>query len=278
MACVRGFDVRDSGLRDRPHGRTALLGDLRVLCGLSVFVLFVATVPIGAQGRGGGAPQLPPTPQARAPIDLAGYWVAVITEDWRWRMVTPAKGDVASIPLTQAALDVANRWDPEADEAAGLQCKAYGAPGVMRAPTRLHVTWEDGTTLKVDTDYGMQTRRLHFAPAPSEGRPRSWQGDSIAQWEAPGGRGAAPATGNLRVVTTNLRPGYLRKNGVPYSGDTTLTEYWDVFDGPGDNRWLVITTIVHDPENLQVDWITSLNFKHEPDGAKWDPRPCFSTW
>ncbi|MBI4263931.1 MAG: hypothetical protein HY657_06130 [Acidobacteria bacterium] len=275
-------------------------------------MVFVAPAALGAQGRGGGAPQQPPPPppfdgaqgapsgsrgaQARAPIDLTGYWVAVITEDWRWRMVTPAKGDVASIPLTQAALDVANRWDPEEDEAAGLQCKAYGAPGLMRAPTRLHMTWEDEDTLKVETDYGMQTRRLHFPPGRPDGGPPSWQGDSIAQWEAPAagrgrpstnaqgapsvveGRGGSPASGNLKVVTTNLRPGYLRKNGVPYSADTMLTEYWDVFEGPGRNRWLVVTTVVHDPENLQIDWMTSLNFKQEADGAGWDPTPCSTTW
>ena len=107
-----------------------------------------------------------------APIDLTGYWVAVITEDWRWRMVTPAKGDYASIPLNVAGKNLADTWDPAKDEAAGEQCKAYGAPGLMRGPTRLHITWLDDTTLKLETDYGMQTRLLQFAPpgpAPTAG-------------------------------------------------------------------------------------------------------------
>lgn len=242
-----------------------------------------------AQGRGGGAPQQPPSARAQAPIDLTGNWVAVISEDWRWRMVTPARGDVSSIPVTQKALDAANNWDPARDTAAGEQCRAYGAPGLMRAPTRLRISWQDDQTLKVETDYGMQTRLFYFPPAqPPAGEP-SWQGSSVARWEnMPRGRGAGPAagargggapppSGNLKVVTTNLRPGYLRKNGVPYSGDTVLTEYWNVFRTP-THEYLVITSVVHDPENLQIDWLTSLNFEREADDSKWDPTPCDAAW
>jgi hypothetical protein len=239
---------------------------------LTAALIIAGAGAAGAQGRG-GAQQL--SPWAAAPIDLTGYWVAVISEDWRWRMVTPARGDHPSIPLTQAGKDLAETWDPARDVAAGEQCKGYGAPGLMRAPTRLHITWIDDRTLKVESDYGMQTRLLHFAPGPSTplgaGKPAggapSWQGDSTAQWE-----------GSLRAVTTNLRPGYLRKNGVPYSANTTLTEFFDVFTHRSGDRWLVVTSRVHDPENLQTDWITSLNFKREPNGARWDPTPCSATW
>jgi hypothetical protein len=231
--------------------------------------------PPAAQGRGGGPPL---APQAAAPIDLTGNWVAVISEDWRWRMVTPAKGDYASIPLTQAGKNAADLWDPARDAAAGEQCKSYGAAGIMRAPTRLRISWQDERTLKVETDYGTQTRLLSFGPPPAGAQP-SWQGTSVAQWELAGrGRGAPPMFGNLKVVTTNMRPGYLRKNGVPYSADATLTEYWDLFVRGNGDRWIVITSIVHDPVNLQTDWITSLNFKKEADGAKWDPTPCSTTW
>ena len=238
---------------------------------LATLIVLAATTVGAQQGRG----TAPATPQAAAPIDLIGHWVAVISEDWRWRMVTPAKGDYASVPITQAAKDTADQWDPAKDVAAGEQCKSYGAPGVMRAPTRLRIGWLDERTLKVETDYGMQTRLLSFvarAPSPM----RSWQGDSLGQWETPGGRGPAPG-GNLKVVTTNLRPGYLRKNGVPYSADATYTEYWDIFTG-GREPLLVITSIVHDPRNLQTDWITSLNFQKEADGSRWDPTPCSATW
>ena len=108
----------------------------------------------GRGGRGEAPREPPPTPRAAAPIDLTGYWVSVITEDWRWRMVTPPKGDYASLPINAEAKKVADAWDAAKDVAAGDQCKAYGAPGLMRLPTRLRISWQDDTTLKVETDAG----------------------------------------------------------------------------------------------------------------------------
>jgi hypothetical protein len=248
---------------------------------VTLALLAVLTLPLAAQrGGAGGRGGPPPAPQTAAPIDLTGYWVAVISEDWRWRMVTPAKGDYASIPILQAAKDVADQWDPAKDAANGEQCKSYGPPALMRSPTRLHITWQDERTLKVESDYGTQTRLLKFGPAAAAPGAATLQGDSTATWEAAGrgGRGAPPMFGNLRVVTTNMTPGYLRKNGVPYSGNATFTEYWDTFTRPNGERWIIITAVVHDPQYLQTDWITSLNFKKEPDAAKWTPTPCSTTW
>jgi len=243
----------------------------------------------GAGGRGRG--NQPPRPaKAAAPIDLTGYWVAIISEDWRWRMLTPAKGDYVSIPINFAAKTIADAWDPAKDEAAGEQCKSYGAPGLMRAPTRLHITWQDDETLKLETDYGTQTRLFHFGDWKAPAGEPSLQGDSVATWEgprppavnsAPGANDAPPPVpkfGSLKVVTTHLKPGYLRKNGVPYSDKTTLSEYWDVMKDQAGTEWLVITTFVDDPTYLQSRWITSLNFKKEANGGKWDPTPCSSKW
>src|SRR5581483_667665 len=119
-----------------------------------------------------------------APVDFTGYWVSVVTEDWRWRMVTPSKGDFASIPLNPQGRKVGEAWDPAKDEAAGEQCRAYGAGGIMRVPGRLHITWQDDNTFQIDTDQGKQTRLLHFSGQPKAGE-RSWQGYSVANWEKP---------------------------------------------------------------------------------------------
>jgi hypothetical protein len=243
-----------------------------------------------AQDRAGGraAPAPPPTARPAAPIDLTGNWVSIISEDWRWRMVTPAKGDYASVPITAEAKRIADAWNPARDQAAGEQCKSYGAPAIMRVPTRLRVSWLDDNTLKVETDAGTQTRLLRFgAPKPAEGPP-TWQGHSVAVWEIAGGRGAGgrgaggtnsqPAFGNLKVVTTHMRPGYLRKNGIPYSADAVLTEYWDLDREPNGDQWLVVTSLVDDPKYLQQQYVTSPNFKKERDGSKWEPTPCSATW
>jgi hypothetical protein len=243
-------------------------------------VMLGASAGVFAQGRAGARGGPPPTPQAAAPIDLSGYWVALVTEDWRWRMVTPPKGDYASIPLNPEGRKVADTWDPAKDEAAGNQCKAYGAAAIMRVPTRLHITWENDNTLKVETDAGTQTRTFHFGmPQPPSGE-AGWQGYSIAEWQTitagRGGRGPAPPPqgGSLKVVTTHMKPGYLRKNGVPYSANATVTEYFDRTMEQDGNSYLIDTNIVEDPMYLQQPFITSTHFKREPDGSKWHPTPC----
>jgi hypothetical protein len=173
-----------------------------------------------------------------------------------------------------------NTWDPAADEAAGNQCKSYGAAAIMRVPGRIHVTWQDDQTLRLDTDAGMQTRLLQFVSSAAAGKP-TWQGTSAARWERPAGRGgnpAAPPRGSLTVVTTNMRAGYLRKNGVPYSENARVTEYFDVAPHPSGGQLLVVTTVVDDPRYLTQPFIVTSHFKKETDAAKWDPTPCASTW
>jgi hypothetical protein len=240
-------------------------------------VFFASGFVVSAQqgGRGGAPPAPPPTPQAGAPIDLTGYWVSVVTEDWRWRMVTPPKGDFASVPLNPEGTKVANSWDPATDGS----CLAYGAAGVMREPTRLHITWENDRTLKIETDAGVQTRRLQFGTTQAPAQ-RSLQGYSVAEWEiaGAGGRGAptGPRRGNLKVTTTMMSGGWLRKNGVPYSENATVTEYYDRFPAPNGDEWFAVTTIVSDPKYLTQDFVTSTHFKKEADGAKWAPKPCKS--
>ena len=241
--------------------------------------LLVVAGGLSAQGRF-GAP--PPAGQPGAVIDLTGYWVSIVDEDWRWRMVTPPKGDYASVPLNAEGRKVADTWDPVKDETGGNQCKAYGAAGLMRLPTRLHITWAGDKPLQVETDAGQQKRLFHFDGSKSSAGDPQWQGDSAASWVkqyqsrgfAPPFGGPAPGKGGaLKVVTTHMRPGYLRKNGIPYSGNAVLTEYFDriEFDGV---PYLILTTAVDDPQYLNDTFITSEQFKYEPDGSKWKPSPC----
>ena len=233
--------------------------------------------PALAQGRGRGAgPGQPQTPKAAAPIDLTGYWVSVVTEDWRYRMVTPARGDYQGVPMTPAALKVADAWDPAKEEGSGDVCKSYGAPAMLRVPGRLHVTWQDDQTLRMDADAGQQTRVFHFGKwQPPAGAPHTIQGDSVAAWEA-GGRGGTD--GALKVTTTNLKAGFLRKNGVPYSDDTDLTEYYELITEPNGSPLLVVTIVTTDPMYLRQPFVITSQFKKEPNEAKWHPTPCSATW
>jgi hypothetical protein len=249
------------------------------------------------------------SPRAGAPVDITGNWVSVVTEDWLQRMLMPPRGDYAGVPLSLEGRRVANLWEPAKSATDG--CKPFGAPGIMRVPGRLRISWENDTTLKIETDAGQQTRLLHFdtspagsgsivnagrstgsgsprtkatdgKPSPREPSARTWQGYSAAEWDMlqqRGGQGAGLAPpaprmgGSLKVVTTNLRAGYLRKNGVPYSEDTVVTEYFDRITE--DNiDWLTVVTIVNDPTYLTQEFVTSTHFKRDTETSNWMPTPC----
>jgi hypothetical protein len=254
--------------------------------GAALTISLLATQDVSGQGRGrGGGP--PPAPRAGAPVDLTGNWVAVITEDWMWRMRTPPKladgrADVTSVPLNAEGRKIADAWDPANDG----KCEAYGVGGLMRMPTRLRISWENDTTLKIESDAGQQTRMLYFGEPPAAGA-GTLQGQSRAEWLLGGRggfdafleRGAGPGPGGqrwgqLRVVTRNMKPGWLRRNGAPYSENAVVTENFIRISPPGAGEWFVVTTTVEDPRYLTQPFTTSSNFKREADNSKWTPQPC----
>jgi hypothetical protein len=251
------------------------------------FVAFVVQYDAVAQQP----PAAPRTAKAAAVFDPTGYWVPLITEDWRFRMVTPAKGDYASVPLNAEGRRVADTWDLAKDDGAGNQCKAFGVGGITRQPGRLHITWQDDNSLKLEYDAGQQTRLLRFNAGSGPAGEKTWQGSSAVEWDVPvgragagnavgagGGQGRASVTGRpgaLKVVTTNMKEGYLRKNGVPYSENAVITEYIDRLGPEPDGAvYLLIRTTVDDPKYLQQPFVTSTHFRLEADGSKWNPTPC----
>ncbi|HTT04713.1 MAG TPA: hypothetical protein VMF64_05440 [Steroidobacteraceae bacterium] len=253
-----------------------------------VLLVSVATQSASyAQGRDGRGP--PPTAQAGAPIDLTGYWVSLVTQDWIFRMVTPRRDDYSNVPLNEAGIRVMNAWDPARDVAAGEQCKSYGAPAIMRVPEHLHITWQDSQTMKVQTDAGRQTRLFHFVGSDADRGARSLQGYSVAIWQVQrtradtgGGRAARPTGppvwGDLKVMTGNLAAGYLRKNGIPYSDNTKLMEYYDLLPQVGGEQLLMVTSSVTDPTYLTKVFIVNSNFKKMSGATGWQPSPCSAIW
>jgi hypothetical protein len=271
-------------MRFRVPSRPLSQAVIAPLFAVATILLLVSHFPAHAQLR----PPPPPGPsrpaKEAAPFDITGYWVSIVTEDWRFRMITPPKGDTEGVPLNQAGQKLAAAWDPAKDVQAGEQCKSYGAPAIMRVPGRFHITWQDDNTLKIETDAGKQTRLLHFGGTQPAGAP-SLQGYSVAQWLSAlggragrGGQGQPGATaqrgGSLKVTTTSLLPGYLRKNGVPYSGSATVTEYYDLVHETDGSTWIVVKTIVHDPMYLFQDFVTSTNLRKQADAAGWNPSAC----
>jgi hypothetical protein len=162
-------------------------------------------------------------------------------------MLIPKKGDYSSVPLNAEGKKAADTWDPAMLASDG--CKAFGASAIMRVPSRLNITWAGDSTLRIDTDAGQQTRLLRFDMSEKPDPERSWQGFSAAEWDripAPGGLGVSlqrgpGKPGALKVITTNMRAGYLRRNGVPYSDATMMTEYFDRLSAYG-TEWMTVLT------------------------------------
>src|SRR5437588_7522529 len=123
----------------------ALIKALAAAAALLILPVHGQPPPGGRGGRGGAV-----NPKDGAAFDMTGYWVSIVTEDWKFRMVTPPKGQFGGVPLNAEGRKVAGAWDPAKDEAAGNQCKAYGAAAIMRVPGRLHITWDSDTTLKIE--------------------------------------------------------------------------------------------------------------------------------
>jgi hypothetical protein len=251
---------------------------------VTIAIAFVGGPALAQQGGRGQAAAA----RVAAPLDLTGQWVSLVTDDWRWRMVTPPKGDVLYLPVNDAGRQAAEQWDPAKDEAAGEACRAYGAGGIMHLPGRLRISWDDDSTLKLETDTGQQTRLFHFgATQPPAGDP-SFQGYSVAAWELPGARGgrgrgaAAPVSGgtalrpgsSMRVVTTRMRPGYYRRNGVPYGAKATLTEWFTTITEPDGNTYLLVTNILEDAQYMNGPYVRTVQFKKQTDTSGWNPTPC----
>lgn len=257
------------------------------LFGFSILTMFAAVSATGISlpARAADAPppgfagakRAPVSPKAGALIDLTGNWVAIVNEDWRLRMVTPQKGDYEGLMMTTAGIKQAGTWTPAMDGS----CKAYGVGALLRMPTRLKISWEGEDVLKIETDAGMQTRRLLFTKAPASGPP-TLQGYSVASWEAlvpqPAPNPMIPSEpvtgGTLKVTTTNHTAAWLRRNGAPYSENASIVEYFDRWPGPDGSEWLSVTTIVEDPVNLMQRSILSSHFRKEANASKWRPKPC----
>src|SRR5438477_300521 len=164
--CARTGRVRLGHSTGR--GRQLMYAAMSRIWRRAVAVLALASftgVALAQPGPPGRPPAPPKSPRESAQIDLTGYWVALVTEDWAWRMITAPKGDATSVPLNPAGRRVAAEWDPERDAANGEACRPFGAAALMRMPLRLHVTWQNDNTFKIETDAGQQTRLFHFAPS-----------------------------------------------------------------------------------------------------------------
>ena len=248
--------------------------------------MFAQQAPGAAAARRRRRPRRGPM----APVDFTGVWVSVVSEDWRWRMMTPGsrrlceRADDAGRPERWPTPGILRATKRRANSAARTRRRpSCASPDVCGSRGRTTTPSGSRPTRACRPgcfSFNGPTRLLLTAPATA---PRSWQGFSVARWEPQPaaftgggfGRGAAapPITRSLEVTTTQIRPGYLRKNGVPFSEDAVLTEYYDAWRDPA-GEWFTVMTVVRDPRYLRQPFVTTTDFKKEPNDAKWDPTPC----
>ncbi len=251
---------------------------LFALAGVAVIALVAGVPDASPQQDGNGAQQ---SARDAAPIDLEGFWVALVNEDWRHRMFTAQRGDYDLVRLNAEGRRMADAWAREATPTGDDCLMTYGAAGIMRLPGRLHIDWADDNRLQVDLDAGTQTREFFFGESGAPGGQATRQGYSVAEWETSGGAGRGgvsmsdiPLSGHLKVVTTNLSAGYLFKNGIPYSSDAVMTEFFVPLVEPDGNQYVLVQTFVQDPTYLTQTFVRTLTFKKESDGRNWNPTPC----
>ena len=270
----------------------ALIVDLRVVAGLIALGL---SSRIDAQ-RGGEPPQPPRAPRAAAPIDLTGYWVSIVTQDWRWRMVTPAKGDYQGIQMTPEAskgcrrLGSGERRSRRRAVQVLRRARADERPGAAshHLAGRQHAEGRDATPARrrVSCTSAQRTK------TPRATRPRDLAGRlggavadaaperAAAAQAGRSHRGRAAASPDRRIAASRHQEPPRR---VPAEERRSLQRERRADRALGSLQAAERRGVAHDHDagrrssvSAQRELIAPV-FKKEPNGSKWDPTPCSST-
>ena len=192
---------------------------------------------------------------AAAQSTLAGTWNSLRTfEDEQDRGPGPDLGDYTGLPINDAARHFADSWDASRLTLQEHQCRVHVAPYIYHGPLNLRI-WEEKdpetqqlVAIKNYISTYEQTRTIWMdgRPHPSPFAPHTFMGFSTGRWDGQ----------VLTVVTTHLKQGWLRRNGVPESDQTTLFER---FVRHGD--LLSHTVIITDPVYLAEPMIRTSDFR-----------------
>ena len=199
------------------------------------------------------------TQTAQAQVDIAGLWEGLLHEDFVYRLPGPEKGDYAGLPLTEAALEIADSYDPDDYYLPENQCLPHGAAYGMRGPMAKQILREGDNTMLIRLELEAQERRIYLDGRPWPGGELTWQGHSVGYVEGDA----------LIVTTTHMKPRYIRRNGVPHSEDAVMTEYFVV-----TGAYLTLTTVIDDPLYLTEPLVRSVSFKRLADDYEWADYTC----
>jgi hypothetical protein len=212
------------------------------------------------------APALGALP-AFAQLDPTGEWAPRLHEDDAERGGGPSLGDYLGLPINAAARLRADAWDASQLTIPENQCRPIRDVYPPRGNSRIRIWKEVDAPTQTILAYHMllswmtQERLVYMdgRAHPAAYAAHTWQGFSTGKWE-----------GNmLSATTTHLKPGWVRRNGVPRSENATLVEHWIRHGDDG----LTLVSIMNDPVYLTEPFIQTSNFVLDSQ-QKIDPFPC----
>ena len=207
------------------------------------------------------------TPAAQAEIDLSGNWTIIYHEDWIEIGTGPDIADFTGLPLTKQAAALAMNWHASLVNVPERQCLQLPMEYTNRwSNTRI---WKDVDSqsqellaYRLRKAWGGMDRTIYMAkqPRPPRGAVHTFAGFSLGEIDGE----------KLKVVTTHLKEGYSRRNGVPRSDRATITEHF-IRHG----NVLTISTIIEDPVYLTEPLVVSTSYDYAPN-TRIGPYICES--
>ena len=203
---------------------------------------------------------------ATAQMDLSGAWGQRFHEDAPERGAGPEIGDYTGLPINDAARRRADAWDAAKWTMPERQCEPHPAdygprgPASLRISSTLDPVSQDVVSWNVTVLWMVQQRTIWMdgRAHPSEYAQHTWQGFSTGEWEGD----------MLKVTTTHLKEGWVRRNGLPRSSEATMTEYFLRHDD-----YLTLVTVVRDPVYLTEPLVRTSNWVLDP-GFQLSPFSC----
>lgn len=194
---------------------------------------------------------------AQAEVNLSGVWSGTYAEDWPDRFPGPELGDYGGLPLNDANRMRAKSWSASLLALPEYQCRVHPADYANSfADIRIREErdrWSEELIAIHLQHFAWQTRRTIWMDGrehPPEYAQHTSMGFSTGEWEGH----------KLKVTTTHLKEGWLRRNGVARSDLATVTEY---FIRHGDV--LSWTVIVDDPVYLEEPFIRNRDYEYSED-------------
>ena len=193
--------------------------------------------------------------QGARPPDIAGEWRLDSAED----PGQPPLADYLGLALNEAGRLRADTTPESIWGTPEYQCRPHSAPHQWRGVGGARILKDLDPISREITGYRVQFMRSLDRPIFVDGRPHppawaphSWSGFSTGEWIGQ----------TLKVTTTHLKDGYLKRGGPQTSDMLTMTEFITRHDD-----MLSIVQVVDDPIYLDEPYVLSITYTYDPNAG-----------